>query len=114
MSLHRVRAAGFLIDIRRGDLRPWLPTLVAWWWFTSSRPDRNPLLSGRVLALPGAAHDQAGPSHSTGRCNGFREYICRRPIAECLAGSCVELARNPIQLRLGVAGEVGPFRQILA
>ena len=42
-------------------------------------------------------------SHSTGRCNSFREYICRRPIAECLGGSCVELARNPIQLRLGVA-----------
>ena len=31
-------------------------------------------------------------SHSTGRCNGFREYICRRPIAEGLAWPRIELA----------------------
>ena len=29
-------------------------------------------------------------ANSIGRCNGFREYICRRPVAECLAGSRVE------------------------
>ena len=38
----------------------------------------------------------------------------RRPIAECLAGPGVALARNRIQLRLGVAGEVSPLRQVLA
>ena len=56
----------------------------------------------------------AAPADSTGRCNGFREYIRRRPIAKCLTGPRVELARNRIQLRLGVASEVGPLRQILA
>ena len=50
---------------------------------------------------------------STCWCNSFREYIRRRPLAEGLAGPGVELARNGIQLRLGVAGEVGPLRQIL-
>ena len=54
------------------------------------------------------------PANSIGRCNSFREYIRRRPIAKCLAGPRVELARNRIQLGLGVAGEVGPLRQILA
>ena len=38
----------------------------------------------------------------------------RRPIAECPAGPGVALARNRIQLRLGVAGEVSPLRQVLA
>ena len=51
---------------------------------------------------------------STGRCNSLREYIRRRAIAQCLARPGVELAGNRIQLRLGVAGEVGPLRQILA
>ena len=51
---------------------------------------------------------------SVGRCNSLREYIRRRPVAECLAGPGVEFARNRIQLSLGVAGEVGPLRQILA
>ena len=39
-------------------------------------------------------------SHSTGRCNGLREYIGRRPIAECLAWPRIEFARDPIQLSL--------------
>ena len=51
---------------------------------------------------------------SIGRCNSLREYIRRRPVAERLAGPGVEFARNRIQLSLGVAGEVGPLRQILA
>ena len=33
-----------------------------------------------VLELIGRSLRSYG-SHSTGRCNGFREYICRRPIA---------------------------------
>ena len=53
-------------------------------------------------------------ANSIGRCNSFREYIGRCPIAECLARPRIELARNRIQLRLGIAGEVGPLRQILA
>ena len=31
-----------------------------------------------------------------------------------MRGRCIELARDPIQLILAVAGEVGPLRQILA
>ena len=43
------------------------------------------------------------------RCNSVREYICWYPIAECLAWPRIELARDPIQLSLCVAGEVDPW-----
>ena len=54
MSLHRVQDIGFLTDISRGDVRPWLQIHVARWWFTLSRPDDGHReRPRRVLALTG-------------------------------------------------------------
>ena len=67
---------------------------------------RTPAPDDREQDRQARDDDRTWTSHSTGRCNGFREYICRRPIAECLAWPGIELARDPIQLSLCVAGEV--------
>ena len=51
---------------------------------------------------------------STGQCNSVSEYIRRGSIAECLAWPRVERACDLVELGLGVAGKVGPLRQVLA
>ena len=76
-----------------------------WTWRSMTWSERYPLSS----PLTKGSLFRSGPSHSIGRCNSVREYSCRRPIPECLAWARVELARNPIQLGLCVAGEVGPL-----
>ncbi len=63
--------------------------------------DGSPRVIDHLVGLrhePGSVYTAA--SHSTGRSNGFREYICRRPIAECLAWPRIELAADPMQLSL--------------
>jgi transposase len=51
---------------------------------------------------------------STGQRNSDCQLISRSEIAERLAGSGVELQRDRVELGLCVAGQVGPFREILA
>ena len=55
--------------------------------------DQDPALEAGFL--DGAHEALRVGANSIGRCNSFREYIRRRPVAECLAGPRVVLPPPP-------------------